>query len=202
MIHTVIFDIGNVLMKFAWKPYIRELFDEETARIVTKAIWKMGYWNEFDRGVLSEEEVRKAMVSCKPEYEKEIYMALDHVDRCMHKYDYALPWVKELKDKGYQVLFLSNYSKFLQDAKPEVLEFLPYMDGGVFSCDVHIIKPDPAIYEKICEKYDLKPEECLFIDDNGDNVKAAQNFGMHSIRFQEYETSYKEIMEYHSENGK
>ena len=76
------------------------------------------------------------------------------------------------------------------------------MDGGVFSCDVHIIKPDPAIYEKICEKFDLIPEECLCIDDNGDKVKAAQNFGMHSIRFQEYETSYKEIMEYLSENGK
>ena len=56
MIKTVIFDIGNVLMEFSWWPYVRSLFDEDTARVITDAFWKTGYWEEFDRGVLSYEE--------------------------------------------------------------------------------------------------------------------------------------------------
>ena len=42
MIKTVIFDIGNVLMEFSWWPYVRSLFDEDTARVITDAFWKTG----------------------------------------------------------------------------------------------------------------------------------------------------------------
>ena len=62
MIKTVIFDIGNVLVRFAWKPYITELFDEETADHITEALWHDGYWNEFDRGILTDEQIREKMV--------------------------------------------------------------------------------------------------------------------------------------------
>lgn len=196
MIKTVIFDIGNVLMKFEWIPYIISMFDHETARIVSEAIWKDGLWNEFDRGVLTEEEIRSRMVGRAPEYEKQIHMALDHVNQCMYKCEYAIPWIQELKGLGYQVLFLSNYSEFLQKANPEVLDFLPYVDGGLFSCDAKVIKPNRAIYEKICQKYQLKPEECLFVDDNKDNIEAAKAYGIRAILFKDYETNYKEIMDY------
>lgn len=201
MIKTIIFDIGNVLMKFAWWPYVTSIFDEETAKIVSEAIWREGYWNEFDRGVMTEEEIHEKMVACAPEYEKEIHRALDNVAQCMHKFDYSIPWIQDLKEKGYQVLYLSNYSNYLMRMKPEVLDFLPYMDGGVFSCDVKVIKPDKAIYSKICEKYDLNPSECVFIDDNQVNIEAANDFGIHGIWFEEYEKSYPDIMNYLEKNG-
>lgn len=201
MIKTIIFDIGNVLMKFAWWPYVTSIFDEETAKIVSEAIWRDGYWNEFDRGVMTEEEIHEKMVACAPEYEKEIHIALDNVARCMHKFDYSISWIQDLKEKGYQVLYLSNYSNYLMRMKPEVLDFLPYMDGGVFSCDVKVIKPDKVIYSKICEKYDLNPSECVFIDDNQVNIEAANDFGIHGIWFEGYEKSYPDIMNYLEKNG-
>lgn len=202
MIKTVIFDIGNVLMEFSWWPYVRSLFDEDTARVITDAFWKTGYWEEFDRGVLSYEEIVKLMEEAAPEYVKEIHLTLERVGECMRKHDYAIPWIKQLKEMGYQVVFLSNYSEFLMKLKPEVLDFLPYMDGGVFSCHVKLIKPDPAIYQVLCDKCNLVPEESLFVDDNAANIESAKKFGLHAIRFEEYEKSYGEVMEYLAERNK
>lgn len=195
MIKTIIFDIGNVLIGFQWWKYICSIFPEDVARIVTDALWKNGHWEEFDRGVLKDEEIVKLMVAEAPDYEKEILTALAHAEESLIRYDYAIPWVKQLKEMEYQVLFLSNYSEFLMERKPEVLDFIPYMDGGLFSCHAKVIKPDRAIYEKLCEKYNLTPEECLFVDDNPPNVKAAKELGMHAIRFEGYEKNYDEIMD-------
>lgn len=196
MIKTVIFDIGNVLMGFHWWPYIRSVFSEETAQIVTATIWKDGRWEEFDRGVLSDEEVVKRMIDAAPDYEKEIHTALERVGECMSRHEYAIPWVKQLKEMGYQVVFLSNYSEFLMRLKPEVLDFIPYMDGGLFSCHAKTVKPNRDIYEKLCEKYHLMPEECLFVDDNQANIEGAKTFGIHAVWFQGYEKSYEEVMNY------
>ncbi|MBQ7795896.1 MAG: HAD family phosphatase, partial [Lachnospiraceae bacterium] len=198
---TVIFDIGNVLVKFDWRPYIQSAFDEETARVVSDAIWKSGYWEEFDRGVLSDAEIVRLMEEAAPEYKREIHMALESAGEYLSKFDYAIPWVKSLKELGYQVVYLSNYGEFLLKMKPEVLDFLPYMDGGLFSCHAKVIKPDLAIYEMLCGKYNLKPEECLFIDDNKANVEAARSFGMHAIRFEGYEQSHDAVMNYLKEKN-
>ena len=66
---------------------------------------------------------------------------------------------------------------------PDVLDFVPLLDGGVFSCDVRAVKPDRRIYEIITEKYGLNPSECVFIDDLERNVEAGKNFGFHGIQF-------------------
>ena len=72
-------------------------------------------------------------------------------------------------------------------ANPGVLDFLPYMDGGVFSCHVKLIKPDLAIYLCLLKKYGLRAEECLFIDDREENVAVARELGMQVVRFEGYE---------------
>ena len=66
------------------------------------------------------------------------------------------------------------------------MEFLPYMDGVVFSYRCKLIKPEKEIYEYICETYGLKPEESVFLDDREDNVQAARNMGMNGIVFGNY----------------
>ena len=66
-------------------------------------------------------------------------------------------------------------------------------DGGVFSCYVQLIKPDPEIYRTLLEKYGLQAEECLFIDDREDNVVAARELGMQAIRFENYAQAREEL---------
>ena len=196
MIKNVIFDIGAVLIRFDWKSYVNRLFDEKTAQEVTRATWENPTWGELDRAVIPFEEVLKQFIDTAPEYEQQIRQVMEHLGECTERTDYAIPWVEELKDKGYKVFFLSNYFEYLRNQSPEVLDFIPHMDGGVFSYQIHKVKPHAEIFDYICQRYDLRPEESLFIDDSQKNVDGARAFGMHALLFTTYEQSYPEIMAY------
>lgn len=196
MIRNMVFDIGNVLMDFRWKEYMRSLFGENEALIQTinQGIWHNGCWAAMDKGEMDGAATLRSAVAFAPQYEKEIKLTLDRVALAFHKFGYAVPWVQELKGMGLNVYYLSNYSAFSIAANPDVLNFIPYMDGGVFSFEVKAVKPDPKIYRCLCDKYDLKPEECLFTDDVPANVKGAQACGFQGIVFEGYEKTYPVIM--------
>ena len=196
MIRNMVFDIGNVLMGFRWKEYMRSLFGENEALIQTinQGIWHNGCWAAMDKGEMDGAATLRSAVAFAPQYEKEIKLTLDMVALAFHKFGYAVPWVQELKRMGLNVYYLSNYSAFSIAANPDVLNFIPYMDGGVFSFEVKAVKPDPEIYRCLCDKYDLKPEECLFTDDVPANVKGAQACGFQGIVFEGYEKTYPVIM--------
>ena len=193
MIKNIIFDIGRVLVGFNWQKYICDRYGEETGMILRKAIWGHGYWQQLDYGILPEEEVIENFIRFEPDYAEQIRDGFLNTGDCMSRLDYAIPWMKELKERGYNVYFLSNYSPFLIRIRPDVLDFIPFMDGGIFSCDVHVCKPDRAIYEMLCKKYDLKPEECVFLDDRADNIGGAIAYGMKGIVFENREQALKEL---------
>ena len=94
---------------------------------------------------------------------------------------------KALKEKGYGVYFLSNMSGHVINSNAEAFGFVSHMDGGVWSCDVHVIKPDAEIYRILFEKYGLVPEECIFIDDHRENIAVGKKSGMKGIVFKDYE---------------
>lgn len=173
MIRNMVFDIGNVLMDFRWKEYMRSLFgeDETLIQTINQGIWHNGCWAAMDKGEMDGAATLRSAVAFAPQYEKEIKLTLDSVAHAFHKFEYSIPWIQELKRMGLNVYYLSNYSAFSVAANPDVLNFIPYMDGGVFSFEVKAVKPEPEIYRCLCEKFGLKPEECLFTDDVPANVK-------------------------------
>ncbi|MBE6016814.1 MAG: hypothetical protein E7233_04270 [Lachnospiraceae bacterium] len=192
-IDTVIFDIGNVLMGFPWHEYLDSLYDKEMAERIEEAMTADHRWDNLDLGIMSPEEILDLFINSDPEIEDNIRYVFANIGDAMLKCDYAVPWVKAVKEQGFRVLFLSNYSYYLRELKPEVLGFIPYMDGGVFSCEVHLIKPDKAIYQTICDKYSLDPAKCLFIDDNTDNIRVAKEFGLNAVLFEGYEKTRAEV---------
>ena len=192
MINTVVFDIGNVLADFDWGEYIKELVPIDIYPIIKKAMFSE-FWNETDRGVLTDEELIRGFTERAGGYESEIRLAYDEIGRSLCQFDYAIPWIKELRSRGLRVLYLSNYSYHSMRANPEVLSFTEYMDGGIFSCEVHITKPDAAIYEALFRKYSLTPSECVFIDDNPANITAARRLGMTAIRFENYADTHEQL---------
>ena len=196
LLKTVIFDIGNVLMDFRWMEYMHSLYGDEDGKIqaINEAIWGKGYWQAMDRGEISGDEMVEKVVQIAPSYEADIRHTIAGAGKAMHRFDYAIPWIKELKALGKQVLYLSNYSEFAMDANRSVLDFLPYMDGGIFSCYVKMAKPDHAIYRCLCEKYGLNPTECLFTDDMPENIQAARECGFQAVLFEGYEKSCPAVM--------
>lgn len=197
MIKNIIFDIGDVLTRFNFDGYLESIFDAKTVQVVSDVMWNNPDWSEFDKGYLSDEEVLKLFIAKEPDYEKEIRLTFSKLGLIPHKKDETIPLIEKLKGEGYKVYFLSNYFEYLMHVAPEALDFLPYMDGGIFSCDVHEIKPNRAIYEIICKKYSLNPAECLFIDDSERNIIGASEYGMNTIWYkgQDFDELYEMIKE-------
>ena len=185
MIKTVIFDIGNVLVGFDWYDFYKNQgFDDAMAQRLGRATAQDEDWKEYDRGCMTDKEIEDLFVENDPEIEGQIRSALKDFHGLLTRYDYAIDWIVELKEKGYRVLVLSNFSDKALKEFWNVMDFLPYVDGGILSFKYKLIKPDPAIYHLIMEKYSLKAQECVFIDDSQANVEGAISVGMHSFRFE------------------
>ena len=201
-ITTIIFDIGNVLMRFTWNAYVERLFGAEAAQTITWAIWRRHWWNELDRGVMTPDEVIAGAQSEAPQFAEQIRTAVERSGEACYRHDYAIPWIESFKARGYRTLYLSNYSKYLIDKRPDVLDFLPTLDGGVFSYKVRMCKPEPAIYERICSLYGVAPGECVFMDDSRVNVVMARKCGLNAFRFENHETTAPEVERFLAEREK
>ncbi len=183
MIKTVIFDIGGVLVGYDWTAYLMRLFNNDEALVTRlKANIFGDHWSEVDRGVLSEDELIDLFTENAPDLRNEVLHFWNNAGDVLWQFDFTKDWIKDLKKRGYQVLFLSNWSSHLREQAGEKLDFLELMDGGVFSYKVKLIKPDHRIYEEIIKKYNLNPEECVFLDDKEKNVIAARECGMNAVQ--------------------
>ena len=196
MIKTIIFDIGNVLAGFEWKAYFRKFgYSKEVLARIAKATVESKAWSEYDRGMLTDDEVLDEFVRNDPGIEKELRESLGNIDGMLVKYDYAIPWVKELKQKGYQVLVLSNFAHRAHHDCKDVLVFLDYVDGGILSYQEKTIKPEPEIYRRLLERYHLVPQECVFLDDLESNLAAAAEFGIKTIHFTDKDSAAAALKE-------
>ena len=186
MIRNIVFDIGVVLIGFEPFGWLRSMFDDKTADRIAHAVYGTGYWAELDKAILSEEEILELFISEAPDLRAEIMEAYDRVGECVRKRSWPVPLIDSLREKGYGVYFLSNMSEHVINSNPEAFAFTEHMDGGIWSCHVHAIKPDPVIYRALFDRYGLVPEECLFIDDVPENIAMARKLGMKGIVFQDY----------------
>ena len=194
MIKTVIFDIGNVLTAFSWQKHFNSFgYPADIVDRLGKATVLSSQWCEYDLGNLSDDEILELFIKNDPEIEKEFRHSLQDVHGILERCDYAIPWIEDLKAKGYRVLFLSNFSEKVQKECARAIDFVPHMDGGIFSFKVHLIKPDPAIYRLILQQYHLQAEECVFIDDTLPNITAAEALGIHGIHFQNFKQATEEL---------
>jgi len=194
MIKNIIFDIGNVLADFRWEGFLRDKgFEGEVYDRIVAASVLSPQWCEYDRGVWTEEEILAAFIKNDPAIEKELHMAYDDCKGLVTPRDYAIPWICELKEKGYKVWYLSNFSRKAEVECAESLSFIPYTDGGILSYRDKVIKPDAAIYELLLERFGLVAEECVFMDDVLANVKGAEKVGIHGIQFLSKEQAQEEL---------
>ena len=187
MIRNIVFDIGNVLIGFYPMKYLRSLFSEEKAVRIAEAVFGSGYWQELDIANLSVEEILELFYSGAPDLRSEIKEAFYRIGECITRLDWPVPLIDSLKKKGYNVYFLSNMSEHVKASNTAAFDFVSHMDGGIWSCDVHEIKPDANIYKILFEKYGLIPEECIFIDDHKENIDIGKKFGMKGIVFRDHD---------------
>ena len=191
-IKNIVIDVGKVLVYFEPEWIMDKLgFEEETKTVLRKAMFEDSLWNEVDRGVMTTEELVAAFTENAPEYEKEIRETYLHVGDSIELLPHAVEWTASLKEKGYHLYIISNYGEYTLEQTKAKMDFLQYMDGAIFSYQYQIIKPDARIYEQLLKNYELKAEECVFIDDKVENVEGAKAVGYQGIVF----TTYEEVQE-------
>lgn len=98
--------------------------------------------------------------------------------------DEGMRFAKECKQAGYKIYLLSNWDPFsfrvLVEQHPD---FFALFDGIVISGEVGLVKPDTAIFNFIKEHYNLNFADTIFIDDQCENIEAAEKLGIYSIRY-------------------
>lgn len=193
-IKNIIFDIGNVLTRFCWEEFFTGFgYDEKMVERIGAATVRTPDWNEIDRGVLSDEEVLERFIKNDPGLEEILRKSLANLHGIVVKVDYAIPWIKELKAAGYHCYYLSNFSRKAHKECADALDFIEYMDGGILSYIDQVTKPEPEIYKLLLDRYQIKAEESVFLDDTERNLPTAREFGIRTILFKDREQAVEEL---------
>ena len=185
-INAIIFDLGGVLID--WNPrYVFDdnYFDSEEKRKYFFENVCTNDWNEEQDAGRSIVEATQILVQQFPDWEQPIR---DYYGRWTDMLKAPIPETVELfrelkKSKRYKIYALTNWQTGLFDIALVRYNFLHWFDGRVVSGEEKTRKPFPEFYQRLLDRYSVKPEEALFIDDNLRNVKAAEELGIKSIHF-------------------
>lgn len=183
MIKNIIFDYGNVLVD--WNPAYLFLpvfgGDEEKCRFFTENVCNREWFTRIDQGESMDvcvAELQKAY----PEYADVIALFRDRwFDMCSGDIPGMLEIIQDLKNQGVGVYGLTNWPAETFAEARRRFKTLASIDNYVVSSAVRLAKPRPEIFRLLLSKYNLKPKECVFIDDRVDNVNAAKALGITGI---------------------
>lgn len=181
---NVIFDMGNVLLTYDPEVCLRQIVkEEEDRKLIRRELFEGPEWIQGDLGELTDEERFDGVSRRVPErLHEELRRCTVEWDMCMQPVAQAKEFCEYLKKQGFGIYVLSNASSSFYRYFPRFAPF-DYFDGIVVSCDVHVIKPDIRIYRHLLEKYELRAEDCFFIDDIEANIAGAKKAGIDGAVF-------------------
>ena len=194
MLKNILFDFGGVLLD--WNPHY--LYDPYFGD-VDKAEWFLTHictyeWNAQHDNGRPVAEGTEELIAQYPKWEKEIRLYYDDFMKMMGGQIPGMEeLVKELKAKGFRVFGLSNWSVETFALVRPVYPVLDLMEDMIISGRERVMKPDHRIFELALQRFGIKASESAFIDDNPNNVQAANEVGIRGILFQSREQLVKEL---------
>ncbi|MDO3644296.1 HAD family phosphatase [Mucilaginibacter sp. L3T2-6] len=185
MINTIIFDLGAVLID--WNPHYlyRTLFSDEEEMKNFLATVCTPDWNEEQDAGRPLAEGTELLVKQFPEHEANIRAFYGRWDEMLGEaFHDTVEVFKELKEGGkHKIYALTNWSAETFPVALDRFEFLHWFDGVVVSGAEKMRKPAPEFYQLLLDRYQVKADEALFIDDNYRNILAAEKLGIHCVHF-------------------
>lgn len=188
MFKNYIFDFGQVLIKFD-PYYMVSAFatDEEDKKLLVPIIFDRLYWNGLDDGSLSHNDAKEAFLKRIPQrLHKTACDIYDNWIRNLPAIEGMSELLNTLKEKGAKLYLLSNISNYFAEnyeSVPKIKAVLSKFDGVVFSAPIRMAKPDRKIFEHLLYKFNLKAEDCIFIDDSDKNIAGAKTAGIEGYLF-------------------
>lgn len=192
---NVIFDFGNVLVQ--WHPelvYGEYFGDEARAWWFLRHVTDLDWRQRIDAGAPQDACIEE-LQGRYPEYREAIAL---YRERWREMLTGEMPGMRELigdlKDAGYSIYGLTNWSMETFPEARRMFGILQLIDHYVVSAAEGLVKPDPRLFQVLLDRYHLRADECIFVDDNADNVAAAMGMGMTGIVFSGAEELRKKIL--------
>ena len=184
MIKNILFDMGNVLIRFDRKAFLDRLdISEEDKQLLLREVFLSVEWVQMDRGTLCEETAEPLMCQRLPEHlHSAVHSLVSLWDDPMLPIAGMAELVEELKDNGYGIYLLSNASVRQHEYWPKIPGWQSF-DGKIISADEKVMKPHPDYYLRALDRFKLIPGECVFVDDVPANIAGAMYCGIPGIVF-------------------
>ena len=184
-IKNVVFDFGGVLLDWNPRYFYSSVFnDDEKMEYFIKNIVTSTWNSQMDRG-RTFEECMKELSEEHPEYKDQIKLYRKGWETMLKgEIEYVMKVLKAVQEAGrFKVYGLTNWSAETFPYAFNTYKFLQSFEGIVVSGEEKMIKPEKGIYLTLLERYNLKPEETFFMDDNIKNVEVAKSRGIHAVQF-------------------
>ncbi len=183
VIRNIIFDFGGVLLEWNPRYLYRQVFtDEKEMEYFLAEVCPMAWNLSLDAGKPFAEGVRERQ-ALYPQYSEQIaYYDTRWMEMLRGEIPEMVSVLQQVQQLGYHTFGLTNWSEEKFSQVYPLYPFLHTLEGIVVSGIEHTLKPEPRLYEILLERYNLRAEECVFIDDNPDNIRTAQALGFHAIQ--------------------
>jgi len=185
-IKTVIFDLGNVLIGWDPRRLYRQLIEDEAQMEWFLREVCSSAWNEQQDAGRPWAEGTALLRAQFPEHAELIdAYHLRWKETLLGPIEGSVALLQELKEHGVRLLALTNWSQETFPIARQLYPFLQWFEGIVVSGEERLVKPDPRIYQRLLERYQVDPATALYIDDSQRNVAAAEALGMHGCWFRD-----------------
>lgn len=184
MIKNIILDIGGIMFDDS-NANIEKLLGRECSKLC-----KIAHGKGFKKSLLGEMTVEEHIEELKNEKDFEDLKYILSKDNLSKSYPIMkdnFEYIKSLKDRGYKLYILSNITEDSYNYINDLISFDSIFDGGIYSYQEHMVKPNHDIYNLIIDRYNLLKEETVFFDDREKNVIAANEVGINACVFRSIE---------------
>jgi putative hydrolase of the HAD superfamily len=184
-VRNVVFDFGGVLVNWRPQEIIDTFYAEPHLREALRThAFQHDDWLDMDRGTLDEASVVRRCAERMARPESELRALFEHVRAALTPIEPTVALLRELRQRdGLKLYGLSNMSATIFAYLDGRHDFFKLFDGIVVSAAVKLLKPEPAIYEHLRERFALDFTQSVFIDDLARNVDSARRVGLPAIQF-------------------
>ncbi len=184
-VRNVVFDIGNVMVRWAPLEITRLTFGEQRcSEELASSIFQSKIWLDLNKGLLTESEAKQQYQQHLSLTELECEKLFYYVKQSQLLIFGSVDLLERIKRAGYHVFALTDNVTEIVEYLQSTYSFWPLFDGSTVSADVGLLKPQPEIYQALLDQQRINAHETVFIDDMPHNVVGAQDQGMFAIQFE------------------
>ena len=183
MIKNILFDMGNVLIKFHPSEIVAKVFPNPSVQaLISKEVFQTQAWESLDQGLITVDQHYQRLAIKFPQHAEKIDWILKNWYKNPTEIPGMLELVTKLKKAGFDRYILSNANAFFYTRQP-YLAIFELFTGVTLSSELKVLKPHKEIFDRFCQIHGLLPSECLLIDDQARNIYGAREAGLQAHQF-------------------